>query len=402
MIFKRFSALVGTIVLALASLFSLAFVGQAHAGGITTLYWCEFSSNSDFNNSSNWNTSSTCSGGTNEVPVSGDALVFDNSSLTSSLDITNDISGLDLNSITFQGDGSGGYSLSGDGVQLDAGITDTGTNAQQNTVDIPITLTANQTISTGGTDIFAIEGPITLGSYNLTLQNTGQYGMTINSVSGSGSLTFESGSSAYYMEDADPSFTGPTFINNGAQAQINDPGALGSGLVTIDNGGTLIVESNNNTATVSNPFNLSGSGGSNSFGVISSCLGQTEHVCTTEDTTLTITGNISLSGNAIVANGAYNGTPPANSATFDFTGDITYNGYTLTAAPDSNSVVSLPAVSSSSGSSSKAPGTPDTGEGLAANHTYLASIGGGLLAVGIVASSIAISRKLSKISIKKK
>ena len=98
------------------------------------------------------------------------------------------------------------------------------------------------------------------------------------------------------------------------------------------------------------------------------------------NTTLTLSGNVSLIGNTEVANGLYTSgesSAPGYSATLDFTGSITYNGYTLTAIPNSSTIVSLPTTAASS---KKNPSAPNTGSGLSTNNSIYAAIGTSLIA----------------------
>src|SRR5665213_3071731 len=111
---KKFAVLSFSVVLALASLFSLGLGGEANATGLT-LYWC-YPSNGTFSQASDWNTSpGACPGGSanTNAPANGDSLVFDDSITPNSSGIgaTNDLSNLDFSTITFQGTGSGGYNI---------------------------------------------------------------------------------------------------------------------------------------------------------------------------------------------------------------------------------------------------------------------------------------------------
>ena len=420
MILKKFSALSSALILALASLFTLAFSGQAQAAG-TTLYWCEFSSNSNWNTAANWNTSSTCTGGTQEVPVSGDALVFNDSTLTSALDLTNDIPGLDLSSISLTGNGSGSYILGGDAISLDGGITDNISSSLTNTIQLAITLTTSQTFDNSqANDTLTISGTINIGSNNLTLK-TKDSQLNVDSITGNGTLTFTSppGGSTnaiYELHNADTSFSGTSVIQPEAVASdvSNSVNALGSGLITIENGGSLKLTSTAATATVTNPITLAGSG-LQSIGTyaITSCLGNGAS-CTTANSTLTLSGRITLTGNAVVVNGAYSVgelSPPANTATFNFTGGGILNGYTLTGLANSATIVNgpTPPAVNSTGSSSTSPTNstnppkaPNTGEGLINSKEYLPIIGGSLLAISLVLISAALSKRFNFFSSSKK
>ena len=147
---KRFGALSSALVLSISSLFIIALPGAVHALGVT-LYWCN-PAGGDFNTAANWNTASDCSSGTQEVPAVGDDLIFDNTNLTATAAINNDITGLDIDSITFQGTNSSGYgfTITGDAMSLDNGITESSSSTVDE-IGLDLTLTASQafTDSTG-------------------------------------------------------------------------------------------------------------------------------------------------------------------------------------------------------------------------------------------------------------
>lgn len=180
--------------------------------------------------------------------------------------------------------------------------------------------------------------------------------------------------------------------------------ALGNGSITINSGGSLYLRSTSDTGTLPNSFNLAGSGiGSNAYyGSIVNCLGFTSYCEGSGSTTLTLSGDIGLTGNSQVINGNYTpseSSPPINTATFDFTGNITYNGNTLTAVSTSSTIVNLPAVGSSI-AAPNSPNSPDTGSGLTKNNPVVALLGGFLIACSLMIL-VAISRKHSKSTSKK-
>ncbi|MEI9913734.1 MAG: hypothetical protein WDN66_01895 [Candidatus Saccharibacteria bacterium] len=301
MTIKKFSALCSAVVLALASLFTLALVGKAQAVG-TTLYWCEFSSNGSFNTASNWNTNSSCSGGTQEVPVSGDVLVFNNTNMNSALNITDNISGLDLASITFTGSGTGAYNLSGDDFSLDGGITDAITGNLNEVISNNVTLTANQSFTNQSGDNLFISGTLNIGSANLTLA-TKASAMTFDStVSGTGTITMSSPpggtqTALYNFTEADTGLSGPIVVDSGAIAEdsSNTFNGLGSGSITVNNGGALLISSTATTGTLANTLNLAGSGVSGTrYAAITSCLDNGSG-CTGANTTLTLSGKATFS-----------------------------------------------------------------------------------------------------------
>lgn len=416
MVFKKISAIGSALVLALSFLLTLVFTTPVQAAG-TTLYWCEFGSNANWSIATDWNTSSTCSGGTQEAPVSGDALVFNNSTLTSTLDLNNDISGLDIASITFEGNGSGAYVLSGDAISLDGGITDSISTAQNDSISMNINLTANQTFTNNqAADNLTLGGIINLGANNLTLATRGTQLPISGNITGSGTLTLASpptgSSTAYYIfNNADTSFSGPVVINAGAIGEDNSNSfnAFGSGLITVNNGGVLLLKSTASTGTLANNLDLAGSGISASgLYALTSCLAYSGG-CTTANTTLTLPGKVTLSGNTVLVNGAYivnESSPPVNNATFNFTGGGLYNGYTLTALTNTNTTVNDPTpILPSSGPGGSSAGTkvkaPNTGEGLAKTNVYLPIIGAALMAGSLIVIATVIRKRFAYIRVKK-
>ncbi len=130
---------------------------MVHSQGFQTDTWTGGGTDNTWGNAANW-------GGT-AVSTKGDDLIFQG---TVQLFNTNSLTGLNLDSITFN---SGGFSLVGNALTISNGITDNGgfiTNA------IPLTLGASQVFqnnSGGATDI--ISGTIALGTNNLTLGGGG-------------------------------------------------------------------------------------------------------------------------------------------------------------------------------------------------------------------------------------
>ena len=381
-------------MLALASLFSLGMGGKANATGLT-LYWC-YPYNGVFSTAAYWNTTdSACpTGSTNTIaPGAGDNLVFDNSIVEngSGIDPMNDITGLDVNSITFQGSGPGGYVIeqqnagSTNAITVDNGITDIGTSGLTNNINAGINLNGNQTISVTGSDKLAIGSMVNLGSSNLTVSSSGN-NINIAGFSGTGALIFASPSSGvakYTISAASSSYSGPVSINSGANVQDTSGSlnGLGSGTITVNNGGSLTLHSPNSSGTLSNNLVLSGSGdGTANYGAIVSCLSQS---CSPSN--LNLSGLVTLNGNTEVVNGSYSpGNTPSSVATFNFTDKLTTNGHTLTGVAGSSTVLNLPANASGSSASAKAPGSPDSGEGLVSSHVYLTLIATLLISSGLI------------------
>ncbi len=402
MIFRKARVIGAALLLTLASLFTFGFSENGHALG-NNLYWCEFSSNSSFNIATNWNTASDCSSGTNRVPANADNLIFDNSAINSPLNITNNISNLDLNSIVFQGSGNAGYSLSGNNISLDNGVSDSGSGAISNTILLNMSLTGDQAFNNGlSNDTLNFAGSVALGAHNLLVTGNSTRTLTLAGLTGSGNLTFNgppSGSVASYRDSSsNPSFSGPLVINSGAavQDQSGTLNGYGSGQITVNSGGSYYIFSSSLAATLTNSLVLSGSGdGVTNFGALISCLGPSS--CTSSNSVLTLSGDLTLNGNTKVVNGAYSsgGPVPTSSATFDFTGNYFPNAFSLTALANSNTIVNLPPPSGSSSGSGSSSSSSSTSSGSSSNlkapNTGIAATGASYLKPLIGSSFLALS-----------
>lgn len=141
----------------LVGLATLCSISTVQAQGFQTDTWTGGGTDNTWGNAANW-------GGTG-VTTEGDDLIFAG---TVRLFNTNNFTGLNLDSITFN---SGGFDLVGNALTITNGITD---NAGFCTNTIPLTLGAPQTFQNtvgGTTDI--ISGTIALGTNNLTIGGGG-------------------------------------------------------------------------------------------------------------------------------------------------------------------------------------------------------------------------------------
>ena len=129
-----------------------------------------------------WSVSGNWTGGT---PADGDQLVFPDGA--SNRTMSNDLSGLDLLSISFPGTSSN-YSASGNAITLSGGITTASTCCRLITWSIPITLTGSQTF--GGSDV-TFASTIDLNGNALTIMP--QFTVLSGSLIGSGTFTLGNG-----------------------------------------------------------------------------------------------------------------------------------------------------------------------------------------------------------------
>lgn len=111
----------------------------------------------------NWNTAGNWV--ENAVPANGDQLVF---SAATRYTITNNISGLRLDRITFS---DGGYVVKGNGITVTNGLVSApAAPATGNELQIDLTLGASQTFRCDTTNIYLV-GQIALGANTLTVTN---------------------------------------------------------------------------------------------------------------------------------------------------------------------------------------------------------------------------------------
>lgn len=405
---KKLSALGSALVLSISSLLFIALPGVAHAAGVT-LYWCD-SASGDFNTAAHWNTNSSCSGGTQEVPVTGDSLIFSNTSLTGSQTVTNDISGLDIVSITFQGTNSSdyGFTLTGNAISLDAGITDT-SSALFNQVSLNLTLTASQSI-TDTTGAFGLvignssySNTLNLGSNTLTLDSNFQLSggggsITLDSqLEGTGGLVMSGPSTGVYnFEAAANGYTGNISLEDG-QAYVILPSSFGTGTITVSNGATLNTNFDTTSPTFSNSLVIGGNGFNGTAGALvvnDGCPAPGGSGSCTDTGTDTFSGPVTLTADTTVGTAG---------DTVDFTGALTCSTYTFTLA--SGSTGTLDGVSSCAASSSgstgstsgtKAPKTPDTGLALTSASVALPFFGSIAAATGLYIISRKVKQPITK------
>jgi hypothetical protein len=307
----------------------------------------------------NWSVANNWANCNSAAPQNGDSLIFPVGILGSSSagNLTNDISNLQLANISFSGTNANhyAYNISGNAVSLSGGITDS--TSPGSTVDLQITLTANQTFS--ASDDLGIgdsSSNLNMGTNNLILSGTGG-DVDINSaIVGSGELSLDGTNDTWgFLNNNDPSFSGALAVQTGRLIyNAAQPTALGSAAVTIADGATL-QESINSTGsyTISNAITMTGDGDGATGAIDVHAFSSTGSV--------NFTGPITLLGDTQI--GLFN-------ADASFTGTVSGCGYTMTSASGSSGTLSGNLVgicmqSTNSGSSSSAPSgnSPDTGYG---------------------------------------
>jgi autotransporter-associated beta strand protein len=207
----------------------------------TTLTWSGGGTNTYWTNPANWTA--------NVAPSPGSDLVFPLGAALLSAS-NNFPAGTLFNSITISGTN---YSLFGSNILLNAGLNATNTTAQ-NYCYIPLTLNADQAITTGNAGVnLYLFGDIDLSNRNLTIAGDGNTQLSAM-LHGSGGLV-KSGNGIALLSGSN-TFSGPVQILQG-QIYLYHGHELGdtSGITTVANGGTLTLL---NSMTVAETLALSG------------------------------------------------------------------------------------------------------------------------------------------------
>ena len=380
--------------LALVTIFvplaSLGIVGSASAA---TQTWSGNGADGNWSTVGNW-----VSG---VAPVNGDDVVIDNSAKFTN-GSKDDIALLtSINSLKFiNNSSSGGPVVSFGhnititaGITQDATVTNTANAIQDNGSSVVITLGANAIITSGG-------GGLTLGTIgqsdslvmgnNLTFTDNG--GTTANitaiyiPISGNGTVTFNGGSTDYQLHGAN-TYSGTTIVQatnlpiaaDGTAA--ND--AFGTSAITIGNGGAIDFQYNGN-ATINNAITITGT--ANGSPVTSLGFGSTAN-----PTTLTVP-KITLNGSTRIANDNSSGQLTVNLAgitsngyCIEYLGGSSYsdgpgNGFTNGPA---GCIVSGTLASTTGGTATPAPKTPNTGFGLISTNVWLPLAGAIMVGSGL-------------------
>ena len=206
---KRLSSVFAAAVVAFSSLLSVAIIPAASAA----VQNCTWTGATDlkFNTATNW---SGCGAG---VPQAGDNLIFDNTSLSASATLDNDITGLSVNDITFQGSNSGGFAfyLTGNAITLTGNITANSTSSAN--ISNNLVLSGNPILSGG---YITLSGAIS-GTGNITSNTWTMLGDTSASTF-TGSITQNAGSLILSSETAAGAAANIVTINTGADLTIGN------------------------------------------------------------------------------------------------------------------------------------------------------------------------------------
>lgn len=220
--FKRLSTIGSALVLSASTLLTVGFAGTAFAAAPYTCTWTG-ATNNNFSNAGNW------SGCNSAAPQPGDDdnLVFNNTSLSSNVTLTDDISNLALTNITFSGTNAYTFTItpsSNQSITLTSGVTSNISNNSYptQTINTPIIISGNQTLSVATKGQLELTGGVQ-GSGNITISASGNGAIQINNSpnytgtisDGTGDLTLDASTGPFTM-------TGSVHITNGASLALSD------------------------------------------------------------------------------------------------------------------------------------------------------------------------------------
>lgn len=248
---KRFCSATTAAVIGLSSLLTLGFTGVAHAATVTDT-WTGASGDGKFSTAGNW------SG--NAVPATGDALVFNISTLSADKTVTNDMSNLSVASLSITGTNSNsyGYTIAGNNITVGGLSDDTG---GYNPITADVTLSSDVTVNTNlelGT--YSTPETLHLNGHNLSLTTqNGSNAMDLGSVEGSGNVsTTGTNPTEVSIRDASPNWTGSLNISNGSTVDIA-PGLAATTNIAVASGATLGL-CGFNGASIASPLSIGGNG----------------------------------------------------------------------------------------------------------------------------------------------
>jgi len=358
--------LLAGLTLAVAPISGMIMPGIALAA-TATCTWTGSGDGTSWNDATNW---SGCGG----APQNGDNLAFDISSLSSPANLNNNISNLQVGNIAFTGTNTNvsSYIIGGNAITLSDGITNSA--SFPSTVDLDITLTANQTFSsdTPGLDIGDTSTTLNVGSYNLDLAgNISSAGSVdiYSIISGTGALDFSGAGEANFIDNNNPNFSGPITISSGGLIiNARNTDQLGTGPVSITSGASLQESINNNgTYTIANPITTAGAGVSGTGALIVHGY--------------SVTGTVNFTGPITLASDTQIGLTSANA---DFSGTVSGCGYSITKTSSSSGTLSgnltgscTADLGSGSSNSNSGSGTNTSGSGGSGTNTKAPDTGYG-------------------------
>lgn len=253
MTLRRLAYSVSTAILGVSSLFVL-ISPAAHAANVT---WDGGGGDNLFSNAVNWSADT--------LPVAGDVLVFDETSLVADTVINNDLTGFSAGGISTTGSNSGykHYTITGNSMDV-AGTIDSSSYTK---LFLNIVLSADVTLS--GTSALVLgdytavtPNNVSLNGHNLTVSAPASI---YSVISGSGNITVTNNNTLTLIQSN--TFTGNILVDgttNSTSIIIKNATSLGnvSNLVTINGALGNVAFCNLNGGSVANPITVNdGSGG---------------------------------------------------------------------------------------------------------------------------------------------
>jgi autotransporter-associated beta strand protein len=309
---KRIKLFLGALLIALTPTFVLAPRALA-----ATESWDGGGGDNNMTTNANWLDDT--------APLAGDDLVFP-AGITDRTVVNDFAGGTSFNTIVFNGTASSDsdYTISGNSMELVAGINNsmTGSSNKSQTISMPLTLNGNQTFQSAGGGL-TLSGTIGVGTSVLTVTpNSSAYFSFSGVISGSGNMT-KSGTGTLSLSGNSSSYSGAITASAGRLAVGHNSG-LGatSGATTVNAGADLSV-GNCSNMTVAENITLTGdSSNTASLGKLTVGAGCSGGGAAEVYGTAAVTGDITLSGN-ITLGSNITVTPMAETSTL--TGAISGN-----------------------------------------------------------------------------
>lgn len=257
MVIKRVTSFASALIISLSSLVLLSPVlTQAVVDACT---WTGGGAADNFNDTANWN----CATDGAAIPENGDSLVFDASTITAAVTITNDIVGLSVAGVTFTGvnpDYADTFTIAGSNA-----LTLTGNIANNTTAfhkfTLPITLGANVSITStqiGGVSLgtFASSSTLALSTYSIIFATDVS---VYHSTTGSGNITVNA-SRYVSLYGTSSSNTGTLTVNG--HLTVSKSGLGNVSAVTVGDNAVIDFDlySLTGAQTINTPITLNGDG----------------------------------------------------------------------------------------------------------------------------------------------
>lgn len=304
-VLKRVFSGTSAAVLALSSVMSVGISivapSIAHAAGGPTCEWDPAGSgdHASFNDAGNWQDYQTSGGCSNAgLPAPGDYLLFDTTSLTANKTLNNNMIGLSVGGLIFDGTNTSyyQYTIGGNAITVSGNITSS-TQYASGFVTADVSLGSDATILSGGSGEVSLNN-LDLNGHNLTIgEGTNFISAQIEgTLTGNGDVSVANKGN-FTLTKASASWQGDVTVASSGyfEADGGDANALGASAntVTVASGGVLGIYGMNG-GTLPQDITVGGTGGSGSPGAL-----QTGNWGTTSGN-LTLSGTVTLTADTVV------------------------------------------------------------------------------------------------------